>query len=112
MIAGKNPSMLEKWCRLRWGAGLNCLFVSVASSRATRRPRTVTTRAASFSRGGIVITGVLKGVMLEVIRSPAIMLPQASRLMGLRTAGLFSLIGESGANRGWPIETNKITRRL
>lgn len=28
------------------------------------------------------------------------MLPQASRLMGLMTAGLFSLIGESGENRG------------
>lgn len=40
------------------------------------------------------------------------MLPQASRLIGLITAGLFSLIGERGLNRGWPIVTKKTTRRL
>lgn len=40
--------------------------------------------------------GVFMGTMLEVIRRPAMMLPQASRLIGLITAGLFSLIGENG----------------
>lgn len=50
--------------------------------------------------GGMVIIGVLRGVIFEIIRRPAIMLPQARRLIGLITAGLFSLIGESGKNRG------------
>lgn len=83
-----------------------------ASSRAIRRPIIVTIRAASLSRGGMDITGVLIGVILEVIMSPAMMLPQASRLIGLITAGLFSLIGESELNRGWPMDTKKTMRRL
>lgn len=76
-----------------------------ASSRAVRSPKMVTIRAASFSRGGIDITGVLIGVIEEVIMSPARMLPQASRLIGLMTVGLFSLMGEREGNRGCPIET-------
>lgn len=43
--------------------------------------------------------------MFEVIKSPAAMLPQARRLIGLTTVGLFSLIGEKALNRGCPIET-------
>lgn len=92
--------------------GLNCLLVRVASSKAIIKPRIVTIRAANFRRGGIDITGVFRGVILEVIRRPAIMLPQASRLMGLITAGLFSLIGDKALNRGCPIDTKKTTRRL
>lgn len=92
--------------------GLNCLLVKDASSRAIISPRMVTVRAASFSSGGIDIIGVFRGVMLEVIRRPAIMLPHASRLIGLMTAGLFSLIGEMALNRGWPMDTKKTTRRL
>jgi len=92
--------------------GLNCLLVKEASSSAIRRPVTVTARAASLSRGGIDMTGVFRGRMLEVMMRPAMILPQASRLMGFRTAGLFSLIGERELNRGWPIETKKTTRRL
>lgn len=84
---------------------LYCLFVRDASSRAIRRPVTVTAKAASLRRGGIVMTGVLRGRMLEVIKRPAMMLPQAKRLIGLITARLFSLIGERGLNRGCPIET-------
>jgi len=91
---------------------LNCLLVSEASSRARSRPRMVTARAASFRRGGMDMTGVFRGTILEVINNPAMMLPQASRLMGLMTAGLFSLIGESELNRGWPMATKKTTRRL
>jgi len=56
--------------------------------------------------------GVFRGVMLDVMIRPAIMLPQASRLIGLITAGLFSLMGENARKRGWPIETKKTTRRL
>lgn len=91
---------------------LNCLFVREASSRAVSNPVMVTNRAASFSSGGMVMIGVFEGRRLEVIRSPAMMLPQASRLMGLMTAELFSLMGGRGLKRGWPIETKKITRRL
>lgn len=92
--------------------GLNCLLVREASSKAVSSPIVVTARAASLSNGGIVITGVLRGRMFEVIRSPATMLPQARRLMGEMTAGSFSLIGDNGLKRGWPIETKKTTRRL
>lgn len=91
---------------------LNCLFVRRASSRAVRSPIMVTNKAASFSSRGIVIIGVFEGRRLEVIRNPAIMLPQASRLIGLMTAELFSLMGGRALKRGWPIETKKTTRRL
>lgn len=109
---GKNPSMLEKWWAGSLGEGLSCLLVREASSKARRRPSTVTVRAASFSSGGMDITGVLSGRIFEVIRRPAMMLPQASRLIGLITAWLFSLMGESELNRGCPMETKKMTRRL
>lgn len=112
IIVGKKPSILEKWWVASCGVALYCLLVSDASSRAMRSPKIVTVRAASFNRGGIDITGVFDRVMLEVINRPATILPQASRLIGLITAGLFSLIGERGLNRGWPIDTKKTTRRL
>ena len=104
--------MLEKWWGDSLGVGLNCLAVREASSSAVISPRIVTIRAASLSKGGIDITGVLSGRRLEVIRRPATMLPHASRLMGLITIGLFSLIGDRELKRGWPIETKKTTRRL
>lgn len=112
MMAGKKPNMLEKWWGVSRGVGLNCLFVRDASSKARSRPRMVTVRAASLSIGGMDMTGVFRGRMLDVINRPAMMLPQARRLIGLITAGLFSLIGERELNRGWPIETKKTTRRL
>jgi len=83
-----------------------------ARSKAANTPIIVTIRAAIFSVGCIVITGVFRGRILVVIKRPAIMLPQANRLIGLMTAGLFSLIGDRGLNRGFPIDTKKITRRL
>jgi len=112
MIIGKNPSILEKWCVGSKGAGLNCLVVSEASSRAVNNPKAVTARAASLRAGGIVIIGVFKGKILEEIRRPAIMLPQAKRLIELSTAGLFSLRGENELNRGCPIQTKNTTRKL
>lgn len=48
----------------------------------------------------MVKTGVLRGVMVRVIRRPATILPQARRLRGLMTAGLFSLMGMYPLNRG------------
>lgn len=89
-----------------------CCVVREASSRAIKRPKRVTIRAASFKIGGIVITGTFVGRKFVVISRPAIMLPQASRLIGLITAGLFSLIGEKALNRGWRMDTKKTTRRL
>ena len=111
-MCGKKPNMLEKWWGESVGVGLNCLLVRDASSSAVTRPTIVTIRAANFSRGGIDIIGVFKGVILEVISRPAIMLPQASRLIGLITAGLFSLMGERALNRGCPMDTKNTTRRL
>lgn len=105
VIAGKYPSMLEKWWAGKIGVILSCLLVIDASSRAVSRPKMVTIRALSFRTGCMVMIGVFNGIMLEVIIRPAIILPQASRLMGLITAGLFSLMGEKGRNRGWPIDT-------
>ena len=104
--------MLEKlWVRII-GVVLNCLLVMEASSMAVSRPRIVTPRAASLRIMGMVMTGVLCGKKFEVMINPAMMLPQASRLIGLMTDGLFSLIGDSGRNRGVPIETKKTTRKL
>lgn len=111
-IIGKKPNIFEKWWEGKIGAGLNCLAVREASSNAVKRPKMVTARAASLRNGGIDIIGVFKGVMFEVRISPARILPQAKRLMGLITAGLFSLMGERGLKRGWPMETKKTTRRL
>lgn len=88
------------------------MLVREASSIAMRRPAIVTARAASLRRGGIVMIGVFRGRMFDVIKRPATMLPTARRFKGLITAGLFSLMGERGLNRGCPIETKKMTRRL
>lgn len=109
---GKKPSMFEKWWEGRYGVVLICLEVMDASSRAIRRPSSVTIRAVSFRRGGMDMTGVFIGRMFIVISRPATILPQARRLIGLITAGLFSLIGERVLNRGWPMDTKKMTRRL
>lgn len=79
---------------------------------AIKKPIIVTRSAANFRENGIVIIGVFEGRKFEVIINPARMLPQARRLIGLITAGLFSLIGERGRNRGVPIVTKKITRKL
>lgn len=84
----------------------------VANSKAVNNPRTETARAASLSSVGMVKTGVLKRLMFSITKRPPKMLPHASRLRGLITAELFSLIGERGRNRGVPIVTKKITRRL
>ena len=94
------------------GVSFNCLLVMDASSSAARRPKIVTERAASLIIGAIVRVGVFKGIMLELIMNPAIILPQARRLIGLITRGSFSLIGVSASNRGLFIETKKIIRRL
>lgn len=104
-MVGKKPSMFEKWWGVRWGVGLSCLDVREASSRAISSPKIVMVIAASLVISGIDIIGVFVGRRLEVIKRPATMLPHASRLIGLITDGLFSLIGESALKRGCPMET-------
>lgn len=53
------------------------------SSRARIIPRVVTMMAAVFVMVGIVIGGVLGGRIRDEINRPAIMLPRASRMIGL-----------------------------
>lgn len=79
---------------------------------AVSRPIIVTIRAAIFKVSGIVMIGVLEVRKFDVIINPAIILPQASRLIGLITDKLFSLIGDRGVNRGVPIVTKNTTRKL
>lgn len=92
--------MLENVKGVIWGERVSCFEVRVASSNATRSPKAVTISAASFIRGGMVMSGVFRGSILEVINRPAIMLPQAKRLIGLITSATFSLIGGNELKRG------------
>lgn len=52
------------------------------------------------------------GLMKVVRRKPATILPKASRLIGLVSNGLFSLIVLIGENRGWLSRARKINRVL
>lgn len=94
------------------GIGFSCLLVIDASSNAAKRPIIVTKSAANLAIKVIVRIGVLSGVTFKLMIKPAMMLPQARRLIGLIIKGLFSLIGLSGLNRGCFIDTKKIIRRL
>lgn len=94
------------------GVVLNCLFVRAVNSKANNRPAIVTARAANFRGMGMVMIGVFEGRKFNVMMNPAMMLPQASRLIGLITSGLFSLIGDAGRNRGDPMVTKNTTRKL
>lgn len=94
------------------GVIFTCLLVMLARSMATSRPVIVTRRAAILRVVGIVIIGVFIGRKFCVMMRPAMMLPQASRLIELITSGLFSLIGDSGRNRGVPIITKYTSRKL
>lgn len=97
--------MLENANGVGLGDRVNCLEAWVANSRAMISPSAVTVRAVSLIEVGIVISGVLSGKTFDVITRPAIILPQASRLIGFKTSFRFSLIGESALNRGWPMVT-------
>lgn len=61
---------------------------------------------------GIVRICVFMGVVQEIISIPAIMLPQARRVIGLIIEWLFSLIGKIVRVRGELIEEKKIIRKL
>ena len=104
--------MFEKLCTVRFGVNFNCLFVKFAKSTAIIRAVRDTIRALNFRVAGIVIIGVFVGRKFEVIIIPAMILPQARRLIGFKIVWLFSLIIIRGSDRGFPIEVKKIIRRL
>ena len=107
----KYPSEMEKveaWLRL----GEVIAWVKLESSRARIRPRAVTVIAANLVSVGMVIGGVFTGRMKDVMSRPIIMLPAARRVMGLMTAGLFSLIGVVGGVRVNPVWVRRVMRRL
>lgn len=79
-------------------------------SRAMAIPRTVTTMAVILMDSGMVMGGVFEGVINEVMRNPAVMLPRANRVRGEVTAGLFSLIGVRGGIRTKPACTSTVMR--
>lgn len=81
----KCPNMFEKLWGIKEGRGFSCFEVKFVNVMAIRVPRMVTVKAASFRPGVIVMIGVFEGKKLEVRSSPAIMLPQARRLIGLIT---------------------------
>lgn len=112
IIGGKNPSILEKLCINSEGEVLICLVVAVARASAIIRPMIVTSNAANLREGGIVMVGVFDGRKFKVRIRPAMMLPQARRSMGAVSVWWFSLIGDRVVNRGEPIVTKKMTRRL
>lgn len=91
---------------------LICLEVEVEMSRAIIKPKMVTISAAIFKYRGIDKVGVFTGFTFSKMIKPAQMLPHARRFKGLITEGLFSLMGQRGANRGLPKATKKISRRL
>lgn len=79
--------------------------VKLFSSRAIRKPSTEIIRAIVFRYHGIVRIWILVGGILYEIMNPAIMLPNARRLMGLIRSGLFSLIVIKGGKRGFVMVT-------
>lgn len=96
----------EKWpCFVRI-----MVWVIFEISRARAIPRTVTIIAVILMYRGIVIGGVFVGRMNEVMMNPAVMLPNARRVIGEVTAGLFSFIGVRGGIRTKPACTSMVMR--
>ncbi|OBR43053.1 hypothetical protein A9196_17425 [Aeromonas dhakensis] len=105
----KYPREVEKFER-----GVCFVRISVWAifeiSRARAIPKAVTIRAVILMERGMVIGGVFVGVMNEVMRNPAMMLPSARRVMGAVTAGLFSFIGVRAGIRTKPVCTSTVMR--
>lgn len=76
------------------------MFARVVNSSATRVPKMASRRADVFNAVGIVRVGVFTGRSVAEMVKPAMILPQARRLIGAAIAGLDSLIGDSGRVRG------------
>ena len=108
---GKYPSILENF--MYFEVVLNLKYSDILlSSMAIINPEIVTINAASLINHGMVICWMLVGFMLLVIKNPAKMLPISSRLIELFRVGIFSLIGDIGRKRGWPIRAKKMMRVL
>lgn len=75
------------------------------SSSAIANPIIVIIIAVVFKYHGMVMVWIVIGGILYEIKNPAIMLPNARRLMGFINLGLFSLMMISGGNRGLVIDT-------
>lgn len=88
------------------------VWVIFVSSRARIRPRVVAMMAAVFVNMGIVIGGVCVGVVYDVMSRPAMMLPKARRVIGLRVSGLFSFIGVTARVRVNSVCARRVIRRL
>lgn len=81
------------------------MLVILLRSSAIANPAIVMTRAVIFMYRGMVITWTVVGGILYEMKKPARMLPSASRLIGLITIGLFSLIIIEEGKRGLDIRT-------
>lgn len=88
------------------------MWVMFESSRARAMPRMVTRIAAVFVTRGMVIGGVFVGRIEDEMIRPAVMLPRARRVIGLRIVGLFSLIGAMEGERLSPVWTMRVRRKL
>lgn len=76
------------------------MFAMVANSKAIRVPTMARRRAHVFRAGGMVRVGVFSGRSVAEMNKPAMILPQARRLIGAIIAGLDSLSGDRGRARG------------
>lgn len=81
------------------------LLVRLLSSSAIAKPVMVIIRAVVFRYQGMVITCTVEGGMLYEMKNPAKILPSASRLIGLVSIVLFSLIMIMEGKRGLVIKT-------
>lgn len=105
----KYPRDVEKFERVVCFVRMS-VWVIFEISRARAMPRAVTIRAVILMDRGMVIGGVFVGMMNEVMRNPARMLPSARRVMGEVTAGLFSFTGVKGGIRTKPVCTSTVIR--
>lgn len=105
----KYPRDVEKFDRVVCFVRMS-VWAIFEISRARAMPRVVTIRAVILMERGMVIGGVFVGMINEVMRNPARMLPSASRVMGEVTAGLFSFTGVKGGIRTKPVCTSTVMR--
>lgn len=88
------------------------LVVIFIISIAIINPKAVIIRAEVFTSSGIVIICGLVGGVFIIIKNPAVMLPQARRLIGFITILLFSLIVAVDIDRGLFIDAKNTIRKL
>lgn len=104
MIVGKYPNEVENEEVGEGFVGVR-LLVRLFRSNAITNPVMVTMSAVVFRYQGIVIIWMVVGGMLYEMKNPAMILPSASRLIGLISNGLFSFIMIVEGKRGLDIRT-------